>query len=112
MSDFRPQAVTGSDFDQEVIQASQPVLVDFWAEWCGPCRVIAPVLDQVAEEFAGRASVRKVDVDEHQELAGRFGIRSIPTLMVFKNGEPVETLTGVQSRATLDATLARHVEAA
>ncbi len=109
MSDIRPQAVTSSNFDQQVIQAGQPVLVDFWAEWCGPCRVIAPVLDQVAEEFAGRASVRKVDVDAHQDLAGRYGIRSIPTLMVFKDGEPVETLTGVQSRATLDAALARHV---
>ena len=109
MSDIKPQAVTSSDFEQEVIRAGQPVLVDFWAEWCGPCRVIAPLLDQVAEEFAGRAAVRKVDVDAHQELAGRYGIRSIPTLMVFKDGEPVETFTGVQSRATLDQALARHV---
>ncbi len=109
MSEFRPQAVTSSNFEQEVVRAGQPVLVDFWAEWCGPCRVIAPVLDQVAEEFACRAAVRKVDVDAHQDLAGRYGIRSIPTLMVFKDGEPVETFTGVQSRATLDEALARHV---
>jgi thioredoxin 1 len=109
MSDIRPQAVSNSDFDREVIEAGQPVLVDFWAEWCGPCRMIAPALDQVAEDFAGRARVRKVDVDANEALAGRFGIRSIPTLMVFKGGEPVETLTGVQSRAALEAALQRHL---
>lgn len=109
MSDARPQAVTETTFESEVLGAQQPVLVDFWAEWCGPCRVIAPVLDQLADEFDGQAAVRKVDVDENQALAARFGIRSIPTLMVFKDGQPVETLTGVQSQATLNAALQRHV---
>ena len=109
MSVFKPQAVTENSFDQEVINAGQPVLVDFWAEWCGPCRMIAPALDHVAEDFGGKASVRKVDVDENQQLAARYGVRSIPTLMVFKDGEPVETLVGVQSHSTLSDALQRHV---
>ena len=108
MSHPIPQSVTSSTFDQNVLSSQQPVLVDFWAEWCGPCRMIAPVLDQLAEDYDGRAAIRKVDVDANQDLAARYGIRSIPTLMVFKNGEPVETLTGMQSRSVLDAALQRH----
>ncbi|MEM0953001.1 MAG: thioredoxin [Pseudomonadota bacterium] len=108
MSHASPQSVTSNTFDQSVLASQQPVLVDFWAEWCGPCRVIAPVLDQLAEDYDGRAAIRKVDVDANQDLAARYGIRSIPTLMVFKDGEPVETLTGVQSRSVLDAALERH----
>lgn len=109
MTDTRPKAVTETNFEHEVLAAEKPVLVDFWAEWCGPCRVIAPVLDQLADEIGSDATIRKVDVDENQALAARYGIRSIPTLMVFKAGEPVETLTGVQSRAALNAALQRHV---
>jgi thioredoxin 1 len=109
MNDTRPKAVTETNFEDEVLSAATPVLVDFWAEWCGPCRVIAPVLDQLADEIGSDATIRKVDVDENQALAARYGIRSIPTLMVFKGGEPVETLTGVQSQAALNAALQRHV---
>ena len=110
MIDARPTAVDAANFDSEVINADRPVLVDFWAEWCGPCRVIAPVLDQLADDFDGAAVIRKVDVDANNDLAARFGIRSIPTLMVFKNGEPVETLVGVQSRAALEAAVNRYVQ--
>ena len=109
MIDSRPQAVDTASFDAEVLGADRPVLVDFWAEWCGPCRVIAPVLDQLADDFDGAAAIRKVDVDQNTELAARFGIRSIPTLVVFKDGEPVETMTGVQSRAALKAAVDRYV---
>ena len=109
MIDTRPTAVDTANFDAEVLAADEPVLVDFWAEWCGPCRVIAPVLDQLADELEDGAAIRKVDVDANAELAARFGVRSIPTLMVFKDGAPVETLVGVQSRAALQAAVQRHI---
>ena len=107
--DTQPKAIEAHQFDAEVLAAEKPVLVDFWAEWCGPCRVIAPVLDQLAEDLEGQAAIRKVDVDANADLAARFGIRSIPTLMVFSGGEAVETLTGVQSQATLRDAVQRHI---
>ena len=109
MLNTKPEAVSTDTFASKVLAADTPVLVDFWAEWCGPCRMVAPVLDQLAEEFEERVAIKKVDVDENQALAEQFGIRSIPTLIVFKNGEPVETITGVQSRSTLTQALERHV---
>ncbi|OOR99591.1 thioredoxin [Haemophilus paracuniculus] len=86
--------VTDATFEQEVLNADVPVLLDFWAPWCGPCRMIAPILDELADEFAGRAKVVKVNVDDNPETATKFGIRSIPTLLVFKNGEVVATQVG------------------
>ena len=78
--------VTDATFDAEVTQAALPVLVDYWAEWCGPCRMIAPILDEIAKEYAGRLTIAKLNVDENQQTPQKFGVRGIPTLMLFKNG--------------------------
>ena len=86
-------AITKENF-QEVLSSELPVVIDFWAEWCGPCRMIAPVLDELAKELAGKLKVAKVNVDENQEVAAKYHIRSIPTLLVFKNGEVVNQLVG------------------
>ena len=97
--------VTEETFDAEVLRCEQPVLVDFWATWCGPCRMIAPILDELAEEYSGRAKVCKVNVDEQPELARRFGIMSIPTVMVFKNGALHAQAVGVQTQQKLEEML-------
>ena len=94
-----------ASFDAAITNSATPLLVDFWAEWCGPCKMLAPTLEDVAAEQAGKAVVAKVNIDESPELATRFGITSIPTLIVFKNGQPVKTLRGVQSRRELNAML-------
>lgn len=106
-----PNVVTFTDqnFAQEVLQSSTPVLVDFWAEWCGPCKMIAPVLDELADEFAGRVRIGKVNIDEHQSLATQYGVRAIPTLLVFKQGEVVEQMVGAKSKRDLKASLDRVV---
>ena len=83
-----------ANFDQEVLNASAPVLVDFWATWCGPCKMIAPIIDEIASEKAGTLKVGKVDVDENQAISARFGIRAIPTLLLFKNGEVKQQIVG------------------
>jgi thioredoxin 1 len=93
--------VSETTFDSEVIQSQQPVVVDFWAEWCGPCKRIAPMLEELATEFAGRAKIAKVDVDSNQTLAARFGIRSIPTLLFFKEGRVVDTVVGVDAKQNI-----------
>lgn len=103
-------SVTTADFDKEVLQSEVPVLVDFWAVWCGPCRLIAPHVDAVAEEFSGRAKVVKLDIDENREIAERYGIQSIPTLLIFKGGQKVGELIGGQNtKQTLSAALSAQI---
>ncbi len=103
---MKPIALTTETFDTTLANTDQPVLVDFWAQWCGPCKMMSPILDQLATEQAGRATIAKVDVDAYPDLQARFGIRAIPTLIVFKNGQPVNTITGVKSKGFLEAALA------
>ena len=97
--------LTASAFEAEVLKSDMPVLVDFWAPWCGPCRMLAPAVAQLAEEYEGKAKVCKVNVDEEPELARRFGIVSIPTVLVFKNGQLAETVVGLRPKSELEALL-------
>ncbi len=101
----RPIAVTDGDFAQQVLESDKPVLVDFWAEWCGPCRALGPIIESLSEDFGGRAKVAKLDVDANQQVAMQYGIRSIPTVMLFNNGQLVESLVGVRSKSDYEASL-------
>jgi thioredoxin 1 len=103
------QAVTDQTFETEVLQSSTPVLVDFWAVWCGPCRMIAPTIDQIAAEYAGRLKVVKIDVDENGEVPIRYGVQGIPTLLLFKGGEVVEKLIGAHPKAQLLSKITPHL---
>src|SRR2546426_6210892 len=93
--------VTDASFDTDVLKAGTPVLVDYWAEWCGPCKMIAPILDEIAKEKSGFVKVAKVNVDDNQSLSARFNIRAIPTLLIFKNGQLREQITGMTSKKSL-----------
>ncbi|WP_018411747.1 thioredoxin TrxA [Methyloversatilis thermotolerans] len=101
--------VTDASFEAEVIKSDQPVLVDYWAEWCGPCKMIAPILDEVARDYAGKLRVAKLNIDENQETPARFGIRGIPTLMLFKDGNVEATKVGALSKSQLTAFLDSHL---
>jgi thioredoxin 1 len=104
-------AVTESTFELEVLQSEIPVLVDFWAEWCGPCHAVAPVLDKIVEERADELKLVKVNIDEEQELAQRFGVMSIPTMILFKDGEPAAAVIGAQPKSSIEQALGLGVPA-
>jgi thioredoxin 1 len=101
--------VSDDSFDQEVLQSDKPVLVDFWAEWCGPCKMIAPILDEIADEYDGRIKVAKLDIDDNPQTPPKYGIRGIPTLMLFKNGEVEATKVGALSKSQLTAFLDQNI---
>ena len=94
---------TDATFETDVLKSTHPVLVDYWAEWCGPCKMIAPILDEVANSYAGKLQIAKMNVDENRDIPAKFGIRGIPTLMIFKNGELAATKVGAMSKSQLTA---------
>ncbi len=91
---MKPITLTDENFEDEVIKSDKPVLIDFWAVWCGPCKMIAPIVEELAEEYEGKVKIGKLDVDENQQVSIRFGVRSIPTLLIFKNGKVADTIIG------------------
>ena len=101
--------VTDTNFETEVLQSTSPVLVDYWAEWCGPCKMIAPILDEVAKEYDGKLKVAKLNIDENQETPAKYGIRGIPTLMLFKGGNIEATKVGALSKSQLAAFIDSHL---
>lgn len=109
MSSPSIEHITDDSFEPEVLQSDVPVLVDYWAEWCGPCKQIAPILDEVAKEYQGRLKVAKINVDENRQVPARFGIRGIPTLMLFRNGNVEDTRVGALSKSQLTAFLDSNI---
>ncbi|QSA96575.1 thioredoxin TrxA [Methylococcus sp. EFPC2] len=101
--------LSDDDFESQVLKASGPVLVDYWAEWCGPCKMIAPVLDEISKEYAGRLTVAKLNIDNNPATPQRYGVRGIPTLMLFKNGEVEATKVGALSKSQLTAFIDAHI---
>lgn len=104
-----PLHLTDDSFENEVIKSDKPVLIDFWAAWCGPCRMIAPVIEELSQEYDGKAKICKLDVDNNQQTAMQFGIRSIPTLLIFKGGEVVDTIVGAVPKEQIVSKLQNHV---
>ena len=106
----KPVTIEEGNFDLEVLQSKIPVLVDFWAQWCGPCRMVAPVVEELAEEYEGRISFGKVDVDQNPKIASQFGIMSIPTLILFKDGKPISNIVGFRPKDQLKQNLDEVLE--
>lgn len=98
---MKPVTITDQNFAEEVTKSNLPVLIDFWAVWCGPCRAIAPIVEQLADEYDGKVKIGKLDVDENPETAVKFGVRSIPTLLIFKNGQVVDTIIGAVQKQVI-----------
>jgi thioredoxin 1 len=101
--------VTDASFKQDVLESDIPVLVDFWAPWCGPCRMVAPVVDEIAQQYEGKVKVVKLNTDENPQVASQYGIRSIPTLMIFKGGQRVDMVVGAVPKTTLANTLEKYI---
>ena len=102
-------AITDGNFEAEVLKNDSPVLVDFWAEWCGPCRALGPKLEELSQEMDGKLKIVKLNIDENPNVTSQFGIRSIPTMIIFKGGESVETLMGNQSKENIAEAISKHV---
>jgi thioredoxin 1 len=100
--------INSDNFEKEVLKSSEPVLVDFWAAWCMPCRMLSPTIDQLAEEYAGKLKVGKLNVDENKEISSKYSVMSIPTVLVFVNGEVVEQFVGVQPKAAYEDAIKKH----
>ena len=98
-----------NNFDEEVVKSSEPVLVDFWAEWCGPCKMIAPSVENISNEYAGKLKVGKLDVDSNPNVSSTYGIRSIPTLLIFKNGAPVDQIVGAVGQNVIESKIDNHI---
>jgi len=107
MSSSNLLVLTQDNFAKEVLQSTQPVLVDFWAEWCGPCKMLSPILDEIAQEYGARLKIGKVNIDEHQGLAAEYGIRSIPTLLLFHQGQVADQMVGLRSKRDLKGSIDR-----
>ncbi len=105
----KAKTFTDESFEQDVVKSDKPVLVDFWAEWCGPCRMVGPIVEELAEEYEGKAKIGKVDVDNNPEVSSKYGIRSIPSLLIFKNGEVVDQIVGAVPKAQLKKQLEAQV---
>ena len=109
MSSEQIKHISDASFDSDVIQSDKPVLVDYWAEWCGPCKMIAPILDEVSKDYDGKLRIAKMNVDENRDVPAKYGIRGIPTLMLFKDGQLAATKVGALSKAQLTAFIDSHL---